>query len=151
MLLSKKGAAILQVLLLAAVLAGIATMILRFAVSRTSSARQNRRLVAAQLAIESCMAEVNEIWVSKSPEAFERDWNECIFKCTSSDGKDNPNVRCRAEGKPHDIEEAHHTCERAFQYEGKTYSVQADIRPKSELEDGANCKIEYLVSGAANL
>ena len=70
---NKKGAALMQVLLIALVLAGIATMMLRVTLSRTSSARQTRRISFATMLIESCMAEVNELWSSKTPIAFRRD------------------------------------------------------------------------------
>lgn len=69
----KKGAALMQVLLITVILAGIATMLLRMGLSRTSSARRTRRLINAQALIESCMAEINMVWASKTPEAFTRD------------------------------------------------------------------------------
>ena len=81
MLSSKKGAAILQVLLVAAILAGVSALLLRSSLSRTSSARQTRRTVAAQLEIEACMAQVNELLSVKAPEAFTRDMAQCMFYC----------------------------------------------------------------------
>lgn len=71
--LGKKGAALMQVLLITVILAGIATMLLRMGLSRTTSARRTRRLVNTQMLIESCMAEMNMVWASKTPEAFTRD------------------------------------------------------------------------------
>lgn len=73
MKLNKKGAALMQVLLITIILAGIATMILRATLSRTSSARRTRRAVSAQVLIQTCMAEVNSLWSKKTPEAFRRD------------------------------------------------------------------------------
>ena len=73
MKLNKKGAALMQVLLITIILAGIATMILRATLSRTSSARRTRRAVSAQVLIQTCMAEVNSLWSKKAPEAFRRD------------------------------------------------------------------------------
>ena len=73
MRLNKKGAALMQVLLLTVVLAGIATMLLRASLSRTSSARKTRRTVSGQVLIQACMAQVNSLWSKKSPEAFSRD------------------------------------------------------------------------------
>ena len=70
---NKKGAALMQVLLIAIVLAGIATMLLRVTLSRTSSARQTRRSSSAEVLVQSCMAEVNGLWSRKTPEAFRRD------------------------------------------------------------------------------
>ena len=63
----------MQVLLITIILAGIATMILRATLSRTSSARRTRRAVSAQVLIQTCMAEVNSLWSKKTPEAFRRD------------------------------------------------------------------------------
>ncbi|MBR5151340.1 MAG: hypothetical protein IKW71_00705, partial [Elusimicrobiaceae bacterium] len=62
MYLNKRGVALLQVLIISAVIAGLAAMILRVTLSRTTAARQTRRTVSAQLLIESCMAEVNSLW-----------------------------------------------------------------------------------------
>ena len=73
MKLNKKGAALMQVLLITIILAGIATMILRATLSRTSSARRTRRAVSAQVLMQTCMAEVNSLWSKKTPEAFRRD------------------------------------------------------------------------------
>ncbi len=81
MLSNKKGAALLQVLLVTAILAGIATMLLRASLSRTTSVRQTRRAVSEELLIESCMAEVNMMWSNKTPEAFKRDMAGCWMNC----------------------------------------------------------------------
>lgn len=75
MKLNKKGAALMQVLLITVILTGIATMLLRASLSRTTSARRTRRAASAQVLIQNCMAEVNSLWANKSPEAFRRDWN----------------------------------------------------------------------------
>lgn len=70
---NKKGAALMQVLLITVILAGIATMLLRATLSRTASARKTRRAVSGQVLIQTCMAEVNSLWSKKTPEAFRRD------------------------------------------------------------------------------
>ena len=70
---NKKGAALMQVLLMTMILAGITTMLLRVTLSRSSSARQTRRAASAEVLIQSCMAEVNSLWSSKTPAAFKRD------------------------------------------------------------------------------
>lgn len=84
MLKNQKGAALLQVLLITVVLAGMATMLLRASLSRTSGARQTRRSVSSQLYINACMAEVNTFWTLKSPEAYARDMKQCIMYCGTS-------------------------------------------------------------------
>ena len=66
MIKNKRGAALMQVLLITMILAGMATMLLRASLSRTASARKTRRAVTAEMLIESCMAEVNALWASKS-------------------------------------------------------------------------------------
>ncbi len=63
----------MQVLLITVILAGLATMLLRASLSRTTSARRTRRTVSAQVLIQACMAEVNTLWSKKTPEAFRRD------------------------------------------------------------------------------
>ncbi len=77
MIRNKRGAALLQVLIISAVLAGMATMILRATLSRTVASRQSRHAVSGQMMIESCMAEINEIWASKTSEAYARDLAVC--------------------------------------------------------------------------
>ena len=74
----------MQVLLVAAILAGIATMLLRASLSRTVSARKARVEVTAQALIESCMAEVNALWAAKTDEAFKRDYDEGNMYCKVS-------------------------------------------------------------------
>lgn len=72
---NNKGAALMQVLLVTVVLAGMAAMLLRATLSRTITARHTRRSVSTQLLVDSCMAEVNSLWASKSPEAFLGDFS----------------------------------------------------------------------------
>ena len=72
---NNKGAALMQVLLVTVVLAGMAAMLLRATLSRTRTARHTRRSVSTQLMVDSCMAEVNSLWASKSPQAFLGDFN----------------------------------------------------------------------------
>lgn len=77
MLFNKRGAALLQVLIVTAILAGMSAMILRLSLSRTITSRQTRRVVNAQWLIDSCMAEVNAIWAAKTPQAYARDLADC--------------------------------------------------------------------------
>ena len=129
MLKNKKGAALLQVLLITVVLAGMATMLLRASLSRTSTARQTRRTVSAQLLVNSCMAEVNTFWTLKSHEAFARDMNECIMYCKSGATVDGTG---KIEACSSD--EREYTC---------TNGVIAKFTG-SPLSDG-RCKLEYEV------
>lgn len=81
MLHNKRGAALLQVLLVSAVLAGMATMLLRASLSRSSNSRRTRRTVAANLLINRCQMEVDAIWGAKTPQAFARDLKNCYMTC----------------------------------------------------------------------
>ena len=76
---NKKGVALLQVLIIAAVLAGLSTMVLRAIMPRTRSARMLRRTVEAQMLIESCRKEIAEIWAKKTPQQFADDMANCRF------------------------------------------------------------------------
>ena len=76
---NKKGVALLQVLIIAAVLAGLSTMILRAIMPRTRSARMLRRTVEAQMLIEACRKEIAEIWAAKDPQRFADDLANCRF------------------------------------------------------------------------
>ena len=71
---NKKGAALMQVLLVTVVLSGMAAMLLRASLSRTMTARVTRRAVSTQILVDSCMAEVNSLWATKSPAAFYGDF-----------------------------------------------------------------------------
>ncbi len=75
--LNKRGVALLQVLIVAAILAGMSALILRVVLSRTLTARQNRHTVSAQLLIDSCMNELNQLWASKDPVTYARDLEYC--------------------------------------------------------------------------
>ena len=83
----------MQVLLITVILAGIATMLLRVVLSRTTSARQTRKAALAEQAIQSCMAEINSLWAMKSAPTFVRDMalgdvNGPYFFCTAPDAAD---------------------------------------------------------------
>lgn len=74
--MNKKGAALMQVLLIAVILAGISAMLLRANLSTSVSSRKTRRNVSAQMLIDTCMAEVNMLWSMKNEEAIRRDLTE---------------------------------------------------------------------------
>ncbi len=88
MLNNKKGAALMQVLLVTAILAGMATMLLRASLSRTSSARQTRQSISSELLIEACQAEINMMWSQKTPETFKRDLAGCWMNCKIASSED---------------------------------------------------------------
>lgn len=131
MLNNKKGAALLQVLLVTVVLAGMATMLLRASLSRTTTARQTRRTVSAQLLVNACMAEVNTLWSSKTPAAFANDMRQCIMYCkTSATTGDCPEAsKVKA-----------HTCQ-DIALEGLTYTVTATMKGTPGAD--GQCQLDY--------
>lgn len=83
-LLNKKGAALMQVLLVTVVLAGMATMLLRSMLSRSTASRRTVRTVSAQTLINTCMTEVNMFWSLKKPEVFQRDLRDGVMYCANT-------------------------------------------------------------------
>jgi len=140
MLLSKKGAALLQVLLVTAVLAGIATLLLRVSISHAKTSRTVRRQISAQMLIESCATEVNAFWMVKSPETFARDIEQCIMYCNST----LPREKCPEEDM---FQQREFHC-RQTSLNGANYNVTARIEDSGT---EAGCKITYTISDAQNL
>lgn len=133
MLNNKKGAALLQVLLVTVVLAGMATMLLRASLSRTTTARQTRRTVSAQLLVNSCMAEVNTIWSSKTANAFASDLKQCIMYCKtgSVSGECPPASRVTS-----------HTCQKITLEGIGEYTVTAVMSAADDISTEP-CKVTY--------
>ena len=108
----------MQVLLIVLVLAGVATMLLRVVLSRTSSARQTRRASSAEVLIQACMAEVSGLWANKTPEAFRRDMagdaTSPYMYCKELNG----NGSCKTPSR-------NYTCQYAAAEGGLTYTVTA--------------------------
>lgn len=133
---NKKGAALLQVLLITAILAGMATMLLRASLSRTTAARKTRRTVSAQLLVQSCMAEVNTLWSVKSPSAFARDMRQCLMYCDATD----VTATCPTANSVRT-----HEC--TYNLNGETYKVLAEFTETSPTEDDhTKCKLVYTIT-----
>lgn len=121
---NKKGAALMQVLLAAIILAGIAAMLLRFSLSRSTSARKTRRAVLAETLIQSCMGEVNALWNTKLEQdlqVFQKDIDQHCFYCAVPR---NPSKVCPAgqtNGKDNCVRE--HKCK----FYQNTYQVTATM------------------------
>ena len=135
MLFNKRGAALLQVLIITAVLAGMSAMILRLTLARTIASRQTRHAINAQTVIESCMAEVNAIWAAKNPEAYARDLAACQM-CERAEGTTCSDENYRV-----------HTCTVSLFEDEDPYTVQARIRVVSGAEQP--CRITYTITGDA--
>ena len=132
---TKKGAALLQVLLVTVILAGMATMLLRASLSRTTSARKTRRTVSAQMLVNSCMAEVNTLWSLKSAESFARDLSQCIMYCNSSDIQGT----CPAAQAVRK-----HVCH--ITVNGVDYDITAEFTTSMpSLDNGNKCQLSYTV------
>lgn len=58
--LNCKGSALLQVLVLSAVIATIVVVLLKFSITRTSNAIQTKHVVGAKSAMQACMSLLNE-------------------------------------------------------------------------------------------
>ncbi len=134
MLKNKKGAALLQVLLVTVVLAGMATMLLRASLSRTTTARQTRRTVSGQLLVNACMAEINALWSAKTPEAFSQDLKDCIILC--KDGRNGSTCK---------------NIDKARTYECRSQTIDTVKYTVTAAMDGSRnadgqCKLEYTVS-----
>lgn len=84
-MLNKRGAALLQVLIISAVLVGLSAMILRATLSRTLSARRMRHTLSSQMIIENAMAQINARWASLTPETYAEYLEHCILKCDKAD------------------------------------------------------------------
>ena len=140
MLLNKQGAALLQVLIVTAILAGMSAMILRMSLSRTITSRQTRHVITAQSVIEACMAEVNMIWAAKTPEAYARDLAACQMcqpgvdtNCSSGEGSKK------------------HTCNVAISSQHPSaYSVEANMASSSGGSTTPPCQITYTITNDTN-
>lgn len=133
---NKKGAALLQVLLVTVILAGMATMLLRASLSRTTAARKTRRTVSAQMLVNSCMAQINSMWAAKSPEMFARDMNQCIMYC-----KDTSTGTCPAA-------QVEKTYKCNISLNGQTYTVTAAFDATgtdATINADNKCKLTYTI------
>ena len=161
MRLNKRGVALLQVLIISAVLAGLSAMILRAVLSRTVTARKTYRTVTAQMIIESCMAEVNQVMSTQNAVEFAENIDP-RFKISPTTGDYvEPLVlegTCRFPDKT-----TEHTC--AVQHpfgDSTTYTVKAQIALSKlvkvygvVLPDESNwrlprCAITYTIEGGVN-
>lgn len=133
---NKKGAALLQVLLVTVILAGMATMLLRASLSRTTAARKTRRTVSAQMLVNSCMAQVNNMWAAKSPEMFARDMSQCIMYCKDASTGTCPSAQV----------EKTYKCN--ISLNGQTYAVTAAFDPSGTdavINSDNKCKLTYTI------
>lgn len=136
MIHNHKGAALLQILLVTVVLAGLSTMLLRASLSRSTNARQTRRAVSAQLLISSCQAEVQSIWAAKKSEIFDRDLRKCVMWCKSTSASaactpDNSNAS------------RSYTCTKITAADGNEYTVTATMDATSY---NGQCMLTYVLT-----
>ena len=137
MLSNKRGVAFLQVLIVTAILAGMATMILRATLSRTLTSRQTRHNIASQMVIESCMAEVNNLWASKKPETYQEDLAVCRM-CSGCPGDNNREYHCTVKvPQPGGA--------------NKSYSVVAKFITATPNATTGFCDLDYTIVGGIDL
>ncbi len=131
MLHNKKGAALLQVLLVTVVLAGMATMLLRANLSRTTTSRQTRRMVSNQMLINACQAEINALWSLKDADTFAEDLSNCDMYMDKSGSvwTHKKIYKC----KPVDAD-------------GVRYQVKAEFTGTAPDTTNGLCRIEYTVT-----
>lgn len=60
-----KGSALLQVLVLSALIATIVVVLLKFSITRTSNMVQTKHVVSSELAVQGCMSMLNEEEVNR--------------------------------------------------------------------------------------
>lgn len=131
MLHNKRGAALLQVLLVTVVLAGMATMLLRANLSRTTTSRQTRRAVSSQMLISACQAEVNALWSLKDADQFAADLNNCLMTCNR-----NLKQTCVTQNKKS------YKC-KPVTAEGVMYQVEATFTGSAPNANTGQCDIKY--------
>ena len=148
MYLNKRGAALLQVLIVSAVLASMATMILRATLARTSSSNRTRHTITAQMAIENCMAEVNTIWASKTPEAYDRDLQKCQFCDTTVDADEGCEGDTISYGGKSVIQANHrHVCSVYIPRQTSSFTVNADMVKGAD----DRCELTYMIENGIDL
>ena len=151
-ILNKRGAALLQVLILSAILAGMATMILRVTMSRTLSSKQSQHQIKVQKMIESCMVQVNMLWASKTPEAYARDLQQCQMCDPTKDGAANEGSCPQHELESNflgrtDVYKNHiYDCGSITGEQGTSRNVYAVISGNNN-----NCQIEYVIPNGVDL
>ncbi len=149
---NNRGAALLQVLILSAILAGMATMILRVTLSRSVASKQVRHQITAQKMIESCMAQVNMFWASKTPEAYARDLSQCQMCSTApvtSGGDACDGSDTSAPGKTFPANKVY-SCGEITGGNGYSAQVYAVIETNSDSSDN-QCKITYVIPNGVDL
>ena len=156
MLTNKKGAALLQVLLVTAILAGMAAMLLRASLSRSTSVRNTRQNVSKELLIEACQAEINIMWSYKKPEVFQRDLAGCWMNCSFPIGEEDTDDKTW-DGTDYTTSKCHTTPTNAT----RTYTCSARdngvpvtatfLEPSSDENKGPDgqCKLTYSIGTAA--
>ncbi len=148
MLHNKKGVALLQVLMVTAILGGLCAMVLRVSLSRTMASRKTRHTLAAQMAIESCMAEVNNIWALKNPTQYASDIQNCSKIVPDWSGS---SVTACDGGSPK-TNEWYCWVKPILEYSGSTsatsgtqYCITAKIESAGS-ESNSPCKITYTIT-----
>ncbi|MBR4508965.1 MAG: hypothetical protein IKP23_05830 [Elusimicrobiaceae bacterium] len=79
-----KGSALVQVLVLGALIATIVVVLLKFSITRTSNMVQTRNIVTSKLAVQGCFARLNEEEIRRATEGLPPYFEEeSTFPCAS--------------------------------------------------------------------
>lgn len=132
---NNRGAALLQVLMLSALLAGLAVMVLRATLSRQVTARQTRHALGVHQAVTSCIAEINDMWALMTPDTYKDRLSTCSMPPYPA-------------GQPVCGDSAvagEWYCQVNPFAEGSGVCVTARMRPKTTTETNSPCEIEFVV------
>lgn len=141
---NSRGAALLQVLMLSALLAGLSVMVLRATLSRQVTARQTRHAVGAEAAVEACNAEIQNMWAVMNPETYKNQLSSCLMPTQQA-----MPAACGEIDPPTD-HKTWYCGVNPYNSATKSYCVKAVIATR---EGGASspCQISFAVEDGVNL
>ena len=151
---NNRGAALLQVLMLSALLAGLSVMVLRAALSRQVMVRKTRHTIGLHMAVSACIAEINNMWAVMTPEQYETSLN-----MGAADWHDRCQMPQKAVGTDcagHAVSTADNAwyC-RVRPYGSTEYCIKAQMFANDPTPGASEtispCRIEYTVYNGTNL
>lgn len=138
---NKRGAALLQVLMLSALLAGLSVMVLRATLSRQVTARKTRHDVGVHAAIEACAAEIYNMWAVMTPEQYKTRLSSCSL----------PPMPAGTQSCAGGAAASNEWYCRVNPYGTKTYCITAKMGPKEGGETESPCQISFKVHDGVKL
>lgn len=138
---NKRGAALLQVLMLSALLAGLSVMVLRATLSRQVTARKTRHDVGVHEAIEACAAEIYNMWAVMTPDQYRTNLASCSLPPMPT-GTQNCLGQAAAANEWY--------C-RVNPYGTKEYCITAKMGTKETGETESPCQVSFTVHRGVKL